>query len=170
VTEYCFRQLNETEDSQPAPFGLCDPGSCNEVCGLPDADHAPVRRNPQLEPQPVGLEGNEFTSVTEELLDGSAALIWFDIFDEQQDKWRDMNAEIYKLSSLSTVNSVLCLTKRSSRPVPRSPSHRVWHRSYLPCNPSVTVALPSLPQFSFALLLLSFLLSQHLRPLPHRLL
>jgi hypothetical protein len=37
-------------------------------------DHAPVRRNPLLNPQPVELEENESTSVTEELLDGKCAV------------------------------------------------------------------------------------------------
>jgi hypothetical protein len=30
----------------PHPFGLCDPGSCDELCGLSAADHAIVSRNP----------------------------------------------------------------------------------------------------------------------------
>jgi hypothetical protein len=111
------------------------------ICGLLGADHAPVRRNTLLEP--VGLEENEFTSVTEELPDGSAALIWFDIIDEEQDEWRDMNVEIRKLSSLSTLNSIPCPAKLPSRSVPRSPSHHVRHRSFSPCNRLATVALPS---------------------------
>jgi hypothetical protein len=75
-----------------------------------------------LDPQPVGLEENGFISVAEELLDGarrrSAPLIWFDTFDEEQEEWRDMNAEIRKLSSLSALNSVPCPAKLSSRSVP----------------------------------------------------
>ena len=56
-------------------------------------------------------------------------------------------------------------------PFPRSPSHHVWHRSYSPCNCSVTVALPFPPPlFSLALLLLSFPPFQNLRRLSHRLL
>jgi hypothetical protein len=42
----------------------------------------------------------------------------FDIFDEEQDEWRDMNAEIRKPSSLSTLNSVPYPAKLSSRSVP----------------------------------------------------
>jgi hypothetical protein len=50
-----------------------------------------------------------------------------------------MKAEIRKPSSLSTLNSVPCPAKPSSRSIPRSPSHHVRHRSYLPCNHSVAV-------------------------------
>jgi hypothetical protein len=146
------RKSSSTVAVNQHPLGLCDPGSCDELCGLPGADNALIRRNPPLDPQPVRLEDSEFTSVAEELLDRakrrSTPLIWFDTFDEEHDEWRDMNAEIRKLSSLSTLNSVPYSAKLSSRSVPRSPSHHVQHRSYSPCNRSATVALPSLPHKS----------------------